>query len=215
MSTIPPLYTYQEELDALDWSAEMTIKFGRKVLLEYTTFDEDDAKMARGMRAYLVAVKTVRKLLAPHGWRRKCEGNVELVVHPQKKLAICVSSANKYTGRQDGTPHNRNKKGSECAHLVYQNQRQLFLPLKFGESHSINVDEYETWFLLYFFDKDKKELRIELSLPLVYNWQEKIISGYKYRIPFTPLPVEVEFIPPIEDETEEWNEFTIKVRQNE
>lgn len=203
-------------LSVLDWSSEKTREFGQAVIGEYSVLDPDDAVMARGMRAYLTAVKSVRKILASHGWTRKREGNVELVHHQVKNIAICVSSADKNTGIHNAQPRNRNKKGSECAYLVRQNQKILHLPfINQFELKNENIDKLRTWFLFYFFDKENKEMRIEISLPLRYDFDKREIYGFHSRIIFDPIKFDDNFVPHLDDSTPDEHDFVIKVKKNE
>lgn len=202
-----------ETLKRLDWSPEKAWDFGQKVLGEYLTYNRHAPKMDRGMRAWTRGVTVLREILEPHGWVARCQGNVELVVHPEKNLAIYACSGDKYVGLSSGEPRNRNKKGSESASLVLQNQRQLRLPLIF-DIEKEDTDNLYTWFLFYFFDKEERELRMELSFPLRYNQEKREVYGYKERIIFPPIPSEDSFIPNVDEDLSTDNDFTI-VRRDE
>jgi hypothetical protein len=203
----------QEILDYLDLTLAAIRDFGQQILAECTNVDPFDAGMARGMKAYLAAVKNIRHILYRHGWKAAKRGNVELVINHAKNISLCVSSGNKYIGTTDNRAGNRNKKGIECAILVRNNQRQLdfFSHINFNKP----AEDLQTWFIFYHFDISERKLRMEIALPLSYSFQTRNIEGFRQRIILPAIAFDDTFIAPsIEDFATEYD-FSIKVRKNE
>ena len=123
--------------------------------------------------------KTVRHLrdrLVPNGWTIDNKSNYPTTVSPDGTTAIAVAAGDWRTGLRDETPSTRSEKGPATENIVRRNQMQfhdLFPSFPAG---------VQTWLLLHFFEEEKEEIRVELSLPssidgdgFVIEWRERLI----------------------------------------
>jgi hypothetical protein len=139
-------------------------------------------------------VAALRDLLVPKGWEKRDEGHYELVINPERTIAIAVASGDLGTGDRMRDSSNRSPKGPHTARAVETNrQGDLFSELLPVEP--IAGELVETWILLH--RVQGNEIRIELSRPnnfdeagKITSWSERIVLGV---IPLdeegTPLPL--------------------------
>ncbi|MDI3325595.1 hypothetical protein QKW35_14545 [Pontibacterium granulatum] len=146
---------------------------------------------AGGQFAYLEAVRSVRDGLKPREWKAKNEKNLELTISPDGKTAIVVSGGDKHTGTLQN-PSSRNEKGTETKRRVEYNHHLPFVePEMQAQQEETSTNEYEVWWLLYYFDKKMREVRCELSLPTGMNDKDRI-SDWSKRILLSPLTLDSE-----------------------
>ena len=141
----------------------------------------NDAPSASGFYQWNGTLRNLREKMVSAGWQRNNTSNWPTIVHPEKLLAIAVSSGNENTGRVNGVLSTKNAKGIRTVTAVSINANQLWLPgFEFMQLEQGAQISYPTWFLLFY--ADEKELRAELSLPVkvdsegrVNSWRERII----------------------------------------
>ncbi|MEN8135224.1 MAG: hypothetical protein ABFS18_06770 [Thermodesulfobacteriota bacterium] len=192
-------------LESLDLTQEMFKEIGQRILLAHSQATANDATMAPGMYAYLAAVRGVRDVLHGNGWKASRQANIELATNAQQKISILVSSGNKYIGREEGDPGNKNPKGRQTQKIIFENFRQLSLfPELEGKEHR-DGENASTWFLFYRLDLKRAEMRMELSLPTQFDFYELKVSGWMQRIildsiEFDSVSIEIEpdFAPEVE-----------------
>ena len=145
---------------------------------------ENHPANAGGTYAYHETVATLRGFLKPEGWKTSNAGNLAASIHPSGLHALVVTGGSKETGLIDSNPTSRNPKGERTARFVDRNQHQLeLLPLPVESETEPDLPEH-TWVLLYYSDRDKKEVRFELSLPTnidersrMSEWRVRLILG--------------------------------------
>ena len=142
-----------------------------------------DPPMFPGITFWAVTVRSLRSNLISEGWEKNDAGNYSVIVSPDEKHQIAVSSGTVATGVRTGNPKTKNPKGPATSGAVRMNRAQcdlfahskgplrLYAPVPTGKM---------TWILL--FCDAGKEIRSELSLPLVVDdelkaseWETRII----------------------------------------
>lgn len=141
----------------------------------------NDPPLIPGITAWGRVVRSLREGLILKGWSRSDEGNYSLVISPEGTIAIATATGDEYTGDPLANPATKSIKGPRTQSAVEFNSQQLVLFPDFQPPAS-GDDGKATWILLQHFDNVKKEVRIELSLPVSYSgrvdgWAERIILG--------------------------------------
>ena len=147
-------------------------------------------------------IRGLRDALVPHGWTSENDQNFPTVVNPEGTLAISVAGGDYYTGRSDGTPSTRSKKGPVTRAAVQQNQ--LCFAIVGGELVTAPLPDStplprSTWLLLHYHDREAAEMRMELSLPAGLD-DEDIVTAWHERILLAPLNTAYE--PPLDEGTD-------------
>lgn len=143
------------------------------------------APTAAGIQQWLKTVEDVRTLLAALQWHLHEQQNCPFISSPDRAISIVVMTGNSETGK-DGfdDPTNQAEKGAVAEHFVQENLKQLELFNQ--ESFKLAKRSQKTtqvWALLYHYDKTRKEVRFELSLPTNFSrrkitrWGERLILG--------------------------------------
>lgn len=196
----------KDALRILGLNEEFFQEIGNRILSAYSQTTIHDAANASGSYAYLAAVRAIRDILCPKGWESFSKDHLEFTSLPKKKIKILVSSGDKYTGNKKFDPSTKNPKGSQTKKIVSQNSWQLYLFPEMMTSIQKKPDSEHTWFFLYHLDIKNTELRMELSLPINFNgddrvceWKERIILP-KIDFNSSTIAVEPELIQEIEFE---------------
>lgn len=135
-----------------------------------------------GILGWGETICALRDYLLPQRWRRLDEGNLPLAVNEAETVALTVATGDEDTGRPEGNPCTKSKKGPRVASAVANNQLQLFpVPVHLRPEEATGR---ATWLLLIHRDQAARELRTELSRPVsmgedgrVDAWSERIILG--------------------------------------
>ncbi len=140
----------------------------------------------RGVSAWAETTCALREIVLPLGWKRLDEGNLPLTANQTETLAITVATGDEDTGKQDGSPCTKSKKGPRTSIAVKQNElaRTLFGDIRLRPEDLKKINGRMTWILLFYRDIAASEVRTELSLPTKMNvedyvdgWVERIILG--------------------------------------
>ncbi len=128
--------------------------------------------------------------MVSRGWTADRTANYEQGVHPSNAHAVALAAGTSQTGVEGQPPKTRTPKGRATSDAVRRNA-QLVLGAGTdafaGTGAQTTADkDRETWLLLHYYDKDSKEIRIELSLPL--EMQGKHITAWRERILLRPIP---------------------------
>jgi len=176
---------YDEHNDALGGiglNRRALFEICEKILSGASQITENDAVNASGSYAYLAGVRAKRDVLRKDGWKVSRKGNLELTSHPTKDIHLLVSSGDKHTGDPNASPRTKNQKGSQTKQVVYRNSRCPFLFPEMNRPFQAEQDSSQTWFILYHLDKDKSEMRIEVSLPISFDENDLRVTGWIKRI---------------------------------
>jgi hypothetical protein len=142
-----------------------------------------------GLSAWAEITCGLREIMLPLGWERSDEGNLPFTVNRTRTLAITVATGDEDTGRRDGSPCTRSKKGPQTSNAVKQNvlQNTLFGDIRLRPEDLKLIDGRMTWILLFHIDLTAAEVRCELSLPTKMN-SEDHIDGWQERIILSSMP---------------------------
>jgi hypothetical protein len=212
----PEEKNFKEKLSEIGLKTEWTKIIADRVLFAFNQATSNDAKSAAGTKAYLEAVRAIRDVLLPKGWKKVQKNNLEITRNKTTGVSLLVSSGNKGTGDKNKTPKTRNTKGEQTKKIVYKNAMELPLFPSFEAKNTRDIHHHHNWFLLYHIDKDKKQMRFEISLPVemdsfgmrITEWRERIILP---AIDFETAPVLV----PQEQEFAEDVELEVKRKSND
>jgi hypothetical protein len=149
----------------------------------------------RGTTAWAEIISQLRLLLAEGGWTVDRPSNLELVAHPENRIAVGVAAGTSQTGIDDGlSPRTRTPKGSATETFVDRNQQLSFAVVDQDFAAVLGENpQRATWLLLHYYDATNNEIRIELSLPsemrgaAVVSWEERLILE---PLPWDGSPVE-------------------------
>lgn len=169
-----------EIINTLGLKNEWLQEIGKRALAAYNQTTANDAASAAGSYAYFAAVRGTRDILRPQGWEPDVRHNLELTENSESNISIIVSSGDKYTGIESGTPKTKNTKGNQTHKIVSFNANQYRLPTM--EYKVKNISLQKTWILLYHVDMKRKEMRIELSLPIKIDIDDLRVSEWHQRI---------------------------------
>ena len=188
---------HTQKLHSFGLSVNIFVEVGTRILAAYNQTTPNDAANAAGTYAYLAAVRALRDVLAAYGWQPHKKLNLEMVKPPSGRFFIIPSSGDKYTGFDGIEPKTRNPKGNQTIDLVARNRRNRNQGSLFPDMEPVipvfDPESTPTWFLLYHIDK--KEMRMELALPVnididdlrVDQWRERIkLESIKFD--HTPIP---------------------------
>lgn len=219
------MYSEKQSLvDSLDEIKTDLDKIGIEPLLFKTAIEEgvrafmregeSSAKSAAGYNAWNSILKTLRQQVKLVKWGENFDSNgVEGVISYLRKIVIIVNSGDSSTGIINETPKPKNQKGSGYNGLMQNNLELIDSGFDLFENNSIvadSIDPNQTWIFLYYVDKEKKQVRYELSLPT--NITNKMIGGWKKRIRFTPLDIsDTPIVTPNSDKKAETNEIDFDV----
>lgn len=135
--------------------------------------------IAGGSMAYFETVCALRDKLLPLGWVTDNSNNLCITRHASGECDLIVSTGDQNTGRANGHPTTKNPKGNLAKNYIENNQLSFL-----GQEFDVVVDNsvHNTWMLIYFFDHEEDEVRLELSIPTsideqgyVTQWQKRIL----------------------------------------
>jgi hypothetical protein len=141
----------------------------------------------KGFPGYLAwgeVTKAFRDRQIPQRWHINNAGGFEGTVSPSGAVKVVVESGDEATGRPSETPSARNPKGLMTRTAIELNQQADFSDIAkdFPSLKKAPVRPGRTWFLLYFYDAEVSEIRLELSLPMtltksgrISSWHERVI----------------------------------------
>lgn len=182
---------YQQELNSLNLTLDSLNEIGQRIFAGYSQATPHDAINAAGTYAYLAAVRGSRDVLCPLGWHAHRDQNLEMIFEPSNSYAIIPSSGDKNTGLNGPfvpDPQTKNQKGSQTDRKVIQNAHPCPLFPDLQPSPLIYIPKNNpTWLLLYHLDKEKSELRMELSLPINVHIFTLKVDQWKKRLILPPV----------------------------
>ena len=148
----------------------------------------------------------LRDELCPLGWKKCDQSLMGKTFNEESGIALLVGSGTLDTGRANGRPTTKSKRGKTAEAYISNNQQMELWPVN-TVTHSVTQT---TWVLLYCFD-DKAELRAELSLPVaigidghIDQWDTRLILE---SIPVNPVDKQVR------KEHEASSEIEIEIRK--
>ncbi|WP_030273823.1 hypothetical protein [Micromonospora globosa] len=155
----------------------------------------DSAPTAKGYFAYNGLVASLTGGLRDSGWRRiNLNGVLPLLVHDDLREILGVSSGDTMTGTSNvrREPRSRYSKGELTRRLLRSNQppgQGVLFESPSTEEPPEEFDGYSYWLFMVYFDKTKKEIRSEVSLPESQN-AKGYVSRWFHRIQLPPYAVD-------------------------
>ncbi len=147
------------------------VKRGLLARLECTP---NDPLTAPGYNAWQHTVRALRELSYPLGYAPNNSANQGLVINERLALSINIAGGDKWTGRTDGIPSTRSKKGPSMASAVRANTMSLFDDMEYPNSNR------GSWLLLAYWDANQQKIQLELSYPIA--WDDERPVDYSERI---------------------------------
>lgn len=204
---------YELELTKLGLTESEIQEVGKKIIVAFNQATKNDAASASGIYAYLTAVRALRDLLCPKGWKVVRCHNLETTENKDKTISILVSSGDINTGNPEITPKTKNPKGEQTRKVVYQNAKnELFYEFDLKHTSISKIKPF--WVFLYRIDKDMEQMRMEISLPIEMDYHGTKIDDWKKRIIISPIDFKPSPVVSEPDFAEDF-EFKIKRRSNE
>lgn len=116
-----------------------------------------------GTTLWAEAVRWLREILIPEGWRRDNSYNFPTIVRGDGKIAIAVAAGDEATGSADGHPSTRYERGSVLVGKVEVNEHLPFdhLPVGFGDADPSAPEA--TWLLLHY--RTREEIAVSFPSP--------------------------------------------------
>src|ERR1700760_4089579 len=143
---------------------------------------DHDPRALPGTLAWAKGTGDLRDRLKTRRWKADRNENFESVVHPDGHHAVAIMAGPPQTGRADGVPPRTKTPRGPATGRAVQANRQLSFAGSDPAFGPVSADARRaTWLLLHYYDRDKKEIRLELSLPSemtgkqVTAWQERIL----------------------------------------
>ncbi|MGY3945474.1 hypothetical protein [Aeromonas tecta] len=173
------------------------VESGARVYLKATSFHP---RTHGGVTAWGETVGILRQELSPFGWKQSDKNGLPVTANGGLGISIVVTSGDKETGIETGTPSSNNDKGSATKRFVNSNY-DMFEDDKLSVFSSEPIDLHETWVLLYHYDKSKKEVRYELSLPMNLS-ASGYFDSWKKRYIFSAISLDEDTIIDPDNKTE-------------
>jgi len=151
-----------------------------------------------GTSLWAEAVRVLRELLIPKGWRKDNSYNFPTVVSPDRKIAVAVASGDEGTGIRKGNPSTHYPRGTVMQRRVEANsQLPLFDDIRRADDAESAEEAEATWMLLHY--RERGQLRCELSLPISIN-DSGFVENWAERIILTPIQIDPTRMPVLDDE---------------
>lgn len=175
---------------------------------------ENHPPQFRGIAAWANTVRALRDKTVVRGFSRSNESNLPFTVGPDGDVAILVNTGDDSTGKPEGEPCTKSRKGPHTKSAVRANALQYSLgfqePLTDEEVRAVN--EPTTWILLIYRDIQAHEVRCELSRPINMN-AEGIVDGWDERIILGAIPFGGDVLEIPRDENPQTPNITITVNR--
>ena len=140
-------------------------------------------KTALGHFMYHGVTGNLRTVLCSRkGWYCCDEQNVARVVYKKTGLSIICSSGDENTGIETAMPSTQSAKGKATSQLV----GQLMMDFDNFEKPYKEDENQKIWYLLYCLDRNNREIRCELSRPLL-SIEKRKITSWTRRIILDPI----------------------------
>jgi hypothetical protein len=193
-------------LAALGLTADLLNEGMRFSWIEMDRCTGNDVRSAAGQIGYTKALRYVREKLASEGWTKGGPPKgLESAIAPDRSFQIVTSSATSAVGIEGQMPATKYAKGRRTADAIVDHGQ---LALDTVSLATIPLEELKTLFWLYYVDKDKDEVRHELSVPthiaIKPGGKRGKIDQFAARIILDPIGMNSDKIP----EEEERDDFS-------
>lgn len=143
-----------------------------------------------GSRAWEEVVGIIRFRVVDKydGWRAAQQNGMPVLINSSKAITIVITSGDENTGIVSADePRTKNAKGQVTESFVGKNLDLFSIEKDSNLVELSSIDSHQTWVLLYTIDKEKSEVRFELSLPTstalsgnqgrikICEWQKRVL----------------------------------------
>lgn len=199
------------QLDAMGLREEWLGQAMRVAYESAATCTENDPVGLSGTLKWAKGTRSLRELLLPQGWFREDRENLPTVVHPKRAFAIAVARGNSYTGREDTPPPTTfTPKGPATERAVRRNQVGFTAQDDPAFGLPNDDDGLDTWLLLHYFDPEREEIRLELSLPAEIS--AGYVKAWHQRLTLSPVSFSTDVDLSEEDEATDEIDISISRR---
>ena len=191
---ITVLQDVKTELSLLNIPKEYPTEAVKRGYAARSNATENDPPSTAGNNAFSAIVRAIRELFLPEGWERLNKHNLCFTINIETKTAIVVSSGDSNVGMKDcniGYPRTKNPKGERYKEIISDNRDMFGFEQKI---QSILFPDFQTFVLLYYYDRKKGEMRLELSSPIEMDING-FVNGWHKRIIFSPILFNVQLNP--------------------
>lgn len=151
-------------------------------------------------------------------WDREDPLSMPLLINRARKLILTVSSGDRYTGLHgyDRKPQSKNPKGELMRELARLNQTAnepegLFAAPEKPLHKLLNeLQDYQFWLALVYYDRSKLEIRCEIAQPKMFSSQGRV-SDYYLRIVLPPYALTDADFPDDEDPNDGFGPIDVDV----
>ena len=137
------------------------------------------APTARGTSMYHNSIAKFRELMAEKGWKSENVANLPYTISPDRSVKITVATGSPSTGIKGGFGPKLKEKGKTPS--VLDGQMTLFDP----DYYTIDQQEGKLWYLVIYVDRNRQEIRMELSKP--HFDENNQVGGWIKRIIMNPI----------------------------
>lgn len=186
MSVVPMMYFEPEDvykrLAELDLTQDALWSAVQEGFVARQSCTQLDPPAYRGLTAWAVTTRALRKRLVPMGWTMSNSENYARTVSPRGTTSIVVATGDSATGRNlpDIQPRTSSEKGPQTLAAVALNRIQFDLFARDDFKVAGTTTAMATWILLIAFDG--AAIQAELSLPAhadetshIDTWNERIL----------------------------------------
>lgn len=161
------------------------------------------AKSGPGYYAYNGMLTSLSaQMCVSEEWERVDPLSMPLLINRDRKVALAVSSGDRVTGLRipSQQPRSKNPKGELTKELARLNQianaDEALFEVPDAPLHKLltELEDFTFWLTLVFFDRDRREIRCEVSQPMAFNSRGQV-SGYYLRIILPPYSLSDEDFP--------------------
>lgn len=145
------------------------------------SLNKNAPKNAPGTIRYIHMTQSLRDQLRPRGWSIGSSNNLESIVSPDESIKIVCTTGNIETGRLGDGP-SVGRKGLATARAVGSSFGQNILPI-------FDSTEPDFWYLVFFVDEYMREIRCELSRPIIESLDDNRhvkVTGWSKRLILPP-----------------------------
>jgi hypothetical protein len=172
----------RQRLAELGLTVEILHDVVRAAQLARASCTPNDPPLLPGFLGYAYAIRKLRELLLPLGWRKDDPGNFSRTINDQRRIYVVVASGNEFAGRlSEAYPATKNPKGRHTEEAVKANRQIDLFPWTIPEEAKQTAETayYQAWWLLS--QTDDEAVFLELSRPhemnggQIIDWAERII----------------------------------------
>lgn len=151
---------------------------------DFTTIMDNGhlAPTARGTSMYHNSTAKFRELMAEKGWKSENVANLPYTISPDRSVKITVATGSPSTGIKGGFGPKLKEKGKTPS--IVAGQMTLFDP----DNYAIDQQEGKLWYLVIYVDRNRQEIRMELSKP--HFDENNQVGGWIKRIIMNPIPLQ-------------------------